>query len=281
MVIDKEKDIDKRPAKQGAEAVISEPNKIGASTPYDFEAKNLTAYGGLLPVATMLERLGFQQLVEETLTVKRLTRAMGMYQFVLAMVLALYVGFSRLNHVRFLEREPMLTGRIFSGRVVIPIHNESGQLLAYCGRAVDATQPRYRFPSGFAKSEVVFNLHRATAASQQPVVIVEGFFDCLKLYQAGVHAVVALMGSALYAAQECALLQRFHRVILMLDGDATGRRATVEIATRLRTHCSLQIVHVPDGMQPDQMTADEIRQALAPCRTTDVIGPIQLSEPCF
>ena len=41
---------------------------------YDFEAKNLTAYGGLLPVATMLEKLGFQQLVEETLTVKRVTR---------------------------------------------------------------------------------------------------------------------------------------------------------------------------------------------------------------
>src|SRR5438067_13747162 len=58
----------------------------------------------------MLERLGLQQLVEETLTVKRLTRAMPIYQFVLAMVLALYVGFSRLNHLRFLEREPMLTG---------------------------------------------------------------------------------------------------------------------------------------------------------------------------
>ncbi len=62
---------DKRPAEQGAEEVIAEPNKIGASTPYDFESKNLTAYGGLLPVATMLEKLGFEQLVEETLTVKR------------------------------------------------------------------------------------------------------------------------------------------------------------------------------------------------------------------
>jgi hypothetical protein len=100
----------KRPAKQGPQEVIAEPNKIGASTPYDFEAKNLTAYGGLLPVTTMLEKLGFQQLVEETLTVKRITRAMPMYQFVLAMVLAVYVGFSRLHHLRFLEREPMLTG---------------------------------------------------------------------------------------------------------------------------------------------------------------------------
>ena len=100
----------KTPTKQGPEAVISEPNKIGSATPYDFEAKNLTAYGGLLPVATMLEKLGFQQLVEESLTVKRATRAMPMYQFVLAMVLAVYVGFSRLHHLRFLAREPMLTG---------------------------------------------------------------------------------------------------------------------------------------------------------------------------
>jgi hypothetical protein len=100
----------RKPARQGAEEDIAEPNKIGASTPYDFEGKNLTAYGGLLPVATMLERLGFQQLVEETLTVKRVTRAMSMYQFVLTMVLAVYVGFSRLHHLRFLKREPMLTG---------------------------------------------------------------------------------------------------------------------------------------------------------------------------
>jgi hypothetical protein len=108
--MNRKKDSDKTLTEQGSETVISEPNKIGASTPYDFEAKNLTAYGGLLPVATMLERLGFQQLVEETLTVKRLTRAMSMYQFVLAMVLAAYVGFSRLHHLRFVAREPMLTG---------------------------------------------------------------------------------------------------------------------------------------------------------------------------
>ena len=106
----KREDSVKRPAKQGPEAVIAEPNRIGASTPYDFEAKNLTAYGGLLPVATMLEKLRFQQLLEETLTVKRATRSMAMCQFVLAIVLAIYVGFSRLHHLRFLAREPMLTG---------------------------------------------------------------------------------------------------------------------------------------------------------------------------
>jgi len=110
MVMNRNQDTLPEPAKQGVQDVPSEPNKIGASTPYDFEAKNLTAYGGLLPVATMLEKLGFRQLVEETLSVPRRTKAMTLYQFVLAMVLACYVGFSRLYHLRFLEREPMLTG---------------------------------------------------------------------------------------------------------------------------------------------------------------------------
>ena len=100
----------KKPAKQGVAADPPKPIRINASTPYDFEGRNLTAYGGLLPVATMLEKLKFQQLVEETLTVKRVTRAMPWYQFVLGMVLALYVGFSRLNHLQFLAREPMLMG---------------------------------------------------------------------------------------------------------------------------------------------------------------------------
>jgi hypothetical protein len=52
----------------------------------------------------MLERLGFQPLVEKTLTVKRLPPAMTIYQFVLAMVLAAHVGFSRLYHLRFVAR---------------------------------------------------------------------------------------------------------------------------------------------------------------------------------
>jgi len=54
----------------------------------------------------LLEKLGFRQRVEETLKVKRLTRAMPAYPFILAMVLACYVGFSRLRHLRFLQPSP-------------------------------------------------------------------------------------------------------------------------------------------------------------------------------
>ena len=110
MVIDKKKHSDKPRLNQGSSADIAEPNKIAASTHFDFEGKNLTPYGGLFPVATMLEKLGFQKLVNETLTVTRIPRVMTIYQFVLAMVLAIYVGFARLNHIRFVAQDPMLTG---------------------------------------------------------------------------------------------------------------------------------------------------------------------------
>lgn len=110
MVTDKEKDSRKTPAKQGLEDTAPEPNKINASTPYDFSGKNLTPYGGLLPVITMLEKLGFQSLVEQTLTSKRIPRAMDLYRFVLGIVLGLYIGFPRLNQLRFIARDPILTG---------------------------------------------------------------------------------------------------------------------------------------------------------------------------
>lgn len=100
----------KTPARQANQATQPEPNKIGAATPYDFEGKNLTPYGGLLPVATMLEKLGFQQLLETTITSKRVTRVMSLYKFALGLVLGFYVGFQRLNQMRFIARDPILTG---------------------------------------------------------------------------------------------------------------------------------------------------------------------------
>ncbi len=110
MVIEQQQDSGRKPANQGVRDVNPEPNKINASTPYDFNGRNLTPYGGLLPVITMLEKLGFQSLVEETVTSKRIPRAMDLYRFVLGIVLGLYIGFARLNQLRFIARDPILTG---------------------------------------------------------------------------------------------------------------------------------------------------------------------------
>src|SRR5260370_9359866 len=110
MVTDRKKDSRKTPGNQGAESGPPEPNKINASTPYDFNGRNLTPYGGLLPVITMLEKLDFQPLVEQTVTSKRIPRAMDLYRFVLGIVLGLYIGFPRLNQLRFIARDPILIG---------------------------------------------------------------------------------------------------------------------------------------------------------------------------
>lgn len=110
MVTSRKENRKKKPARQGFQETPSEPNKIEASTPYQFNGKNLTAYGGLLPVATMLEKLGFQALVEKAITSNRETRVMSLYKFVLGIVLGLYVGFPRLNQLRFIAADPMLTG---------------------------------------------------------------------------------------------------------------------------------------------------------------------------
>jgi len=144
------------------------------------------------------------------------------------------------------------------GRIVIPIHDEDGRLVAYAGRSLGPTEPRYRFPPRFRKSLVLFNLHRAALHGKQAVVV-EGFFDCLTVHQAGLPCVVALMGCSLSERQEHLLLEHFQEVVLLLDGDKPGRDAAAAIAARLCPKISTRLVEIPAASQPDQLGADQIR----------------------
>ena len=98
---------------------------------------------------------------------------------------------------------------VMRDRIVIPIHNAEGLLVAYAGRTPGDPpdgEEKYKLPKGFHKSLEVFNLHRALQEDpDQPLYIVEGFFDCMKLWQSGLRRVVCLMGSSLSDAQEAAL----------------------------------------------------------------------------
>ena len=145
-----------------------------------------------------------------------------------------------------------------AGRIVIPIHDEGGKLVAYAGRSVDGAKPRYRFPAGFMKSAILFNLHRV---SSDEVVVVEGFFDCINVWQAGHQNVIALMGSSLSAHQE-RLLSRFTRIILFLDGDDAGVQATRVIADRVVRSRFVRAVEITAGRQPDELSSEEIRGLL-------------------
>jgi DNA primase len=153
------------------------------------------------------------------------------------------------------------------GRFVIPIHNSNGELVAYAGRSIDGTEPRYKFPVGFHKSLELFNLHRVKG--ELSVVLVEGFFDCMKATQAGFPC-VALMGSTMSKAQEEVLAEHFGHVIVMLDGDEVGKVAAQGIADRLRQVIyQVDVVDLPDGVQPDQLSVTEVHGLLGFVRSCD------------
>ena len=150
-----------------------------------------------------------------------------------------------------------------TGRCVIPIRDEKSQLVAYAGRAVNGEEPKYRFPAGFRKSQVLFNLDRAMQTGDRNVIVVEGFFDALKVHQAG-HSVVALMGASFSQRQSELLLSHFATITLMLDGDEPGRRAAEFIAQLLKPRVPVNKVELPDHIQPDQLSSSEINVLVGP-----------------
>ena len=89
-------------------------------------------------------------------------------------------------------------------------------------------------------------------------------------HQAGYRNAVALLGVSLSEAQEKLLLERFPRLVLMLDGDEVGQRASRQLAARLRGRVSLSIVKVPSGRQPDQLSNVEIGRMVS--RASDAAG---------
>jgi DNA primase len=149
-----------------------------------------------------------------------------------------------------------------SGRIVIAIENEAGELVAYAGRSIDESEPKYKLPAGFKKGRVLYNLPRATEETDGTVVLVEGFFDCIKVTQAE-HACVALMGCSMSPEQEAQLVAHFRQVVIMLDGDEGGRRAATEIVGRLARRVWVLVIDLPDCKQPDQLSSQEVQQLLA------------------
>lgn len=145
-----------------------------------------------------------------------------------------------------------------NGWIAIPIHNAAGKLVAYAGRVPGEPtygSPKYRLPRGFGKSLELFNQHRAAQENPaEPLVVVEGFFGCMRLWQAGHRRVVSLMGSMLSRVQEQHIIELAGddgQVVLMFDGDVAGRKGQAEARARLSKRVSVSAVRLPEGQQPD------------------------------
>jgi DNA primase len=163
------------------------------------------------------------------------------------------------------------SGRGFlKGRICIPIHNKKGELVAYAGRVIDdktisEENPKYKLPPDFHKSLEVFNLHRAFEYATQGLILVEGFFSVFRIHQAGFPNVVSLMGSSMSEEQEKLIVSAVGtqgKVLLLFDGDESGKKCTKEIAKRLVDKVYVKVVWLKDGLQPDKLKDEEIKKIL-------------------
>jgi DNA primase len=165
------------------------------------------------------------------------------------------------------EREGGTVDR-FRNRLIIPICRDSGSVIAFGGRAMDADQqPKYlNSPETpiYAKSRTLYglNLSKAAIRSANYAILVEGYFDFAQLLQAGVGAVVASCGTAL-TVQQAHLLRRFAgKVVLSFDPDAAGQGAAVRSCEMLVAEgFTVNVALLPAGEDPDTFVRRHGREA--------------------
>ncbi len=162
----------------------------------------------------------------------------------------------------------------FRGRLMLPILDPRGRVIAFGGRIMSAEKtdaPKYlNSPDTplFDKGRTVYNLHRAAPASRQNgrVVVVEGYMDVVALAAAGIGEAVAPLGTALTEHQIERLWRLVETPTLCFDGDAAGQRAAMRAITRalpmLRPGHSLRITTLPTGMDPDDVVKRDGPQAM-------------------
>lgn len=150
---------------------------------------------------------------------------------------------------------------ILAGCIGIPIHDEAGQLVAYAGRRLKFSDAedlgKYRFPKGFHKDRVLYNLHRALpeADGEFGLVIVEGFFSVMMLSQRGIRSVVAVMGSEL-SDYQAMLAAKARHVTVLFDGDPAGSVGALKAVEKLEPLTRVHFVLLPPNTEPEDCTPE-------------------------
>ena len=162
------------------------------------------------------------------------------------------------------SRDP--SGRVhdrFRRRIIFPIANESGKVVAFGGRALGDDLPKYlNSPETpiYIKSTVLYHLDRAKEPirSADAAILVEGYMDTIAVARAGINNVVASCGTSLTEAQ-VKLISRFtRRIIVNYDPDTAGQAATERsLAVLLEHNCDVRVLALPGGKDPDTFIRTE------------------------
>lgn len=153
----------------------------------------------------------------------------------------------------------------FRGRVMFPISDKRGRVIAFGGRVLGDEKPKYlNSPDTplFHKGQVLYAYREARTAAQAgaEAIVAEGYMDVIALHQGGFEGAVAPLGTALTEAQIEELWRVKPEPLLCFDGDEAGRRAAARAAERvlpiLKPGHSLRFVFLPDGEDPDSLIRD-------------------------
>jgi DNA primase len=152
----------------------------------------------------------------------------------------------------------------FRRRLIFPIWNERGKIIAFGGRALASdAQPKYLNSAEsplYSKSHVLYALHLAREAAQKAgrLVVVEGYFDCLSLHQAGIENVVASCGTSLTQQQVAIMARYVPEVVMNYDPDAAGQNAMRRsIDLLLAKGLRIRILKLGSGLDPDDFVRKE------------------------
>ncbi len=145
--------------------------------------------------------------------------------------------------------------------VAVRLHDLSGNPLGYCGRRLDhkaiASWGKWLFPKNFPKKHVLYNAHRALPFRHKGIIVVECPWAVMRFAQSGICNAVALLGTSLSPVQ-AAWLTLAPAVLLMLDADQAGKKATSAIADILQPKTRLFIHELPNGMEPEDLADTQL-----------------------
>lgn len=149
---------------------------------------------------------------------------------------------------------------LFRDRIVFPILDEQGRVLGFSGRILseDKNQPKYvntQSTKLFNKGQVLYNLDKALPfiTQRHRLVLMEGFFDVIQAYKAGVEESVCTMGTELTLDQVNKIKKYADEVVICYDGDKAGQQATYRALKMLeKAHINVHVAMMPDGLDPDE-----------------------------
>lgn len=155
----------------------------------------------------------------------------------------------------------------FRNRVMFPIIDLRGNVIAFGGRVMDDSKPKYINTSDtlvYKKSNGVFGLNLAKNANENKLILVEGYMDVIALHQAGFTNAIACLGTA-FTAEQANLLSRYaDEIIICYDNDGAGRTATARALGVLnKTGLKLRVVQMTGGKDADEIIRTHGRERFA------------------